>query len=117
MQLSTVDGQSLGLPTQSLEAYDYFLRGRKLSRRSRIGPATAANHFERAPARPKFHGPTLRWVAHTDAFWFLAICDQTSEMARKAIDRALGSSRINRPRKRARELLLARQAGLPGRAR
>jgi TolB-like protein/Flp pilus assembly protein TadD len=94
VQLSTVDAQSLAaIPTENLEAYDYFLRGREAMRGTRGSDLlTAANHFERATQLdPKFaRAFAALGVAHTDAFWFLAdLRPARLEMARKAIDKAL----------------------------
>ena len=94
VQLSTVDAQSLAaIPTQNLEAYDYFLRGREAMRGTRGSDMLiAANHFQRATELdPRFaRAYAALGVAHTDAFWFLAdLRPARLEMARKAIDRAL----------------------------
>jgi TolB-like protein/tetratricopeptide (TPR) repeat protein len=94
VQLSASDEQSLAsIPTENLEAYDYFLRGREAMRGARGSDMlAAASHFERATELdPKFtRAFAALGVAHTDAFWFLA--DQSParlQMARKAIDRAM----------------------------
>jgi serine/threonine protein kinase/tetratricopeptide (TPR) repeat protein len=94
VQLSAVDARSLAaIPTENLEAYDYYLRGQEAYRGAHGSDLlTAANHFERATKLdPKFaRAHAALGVAHTDAFWFLAdLRPERLEMARKAIDRAL----------------------------
>jgi eukaryotic-like serine/threonine-protein kinase len=94
VQLSAVDAQSLAaIPTENLEAYDYFLRGRQAMRGTRGSDMlAAANLFERATQLdPKFaRAYAALGVAHTDAFWFLAdLRPERLEKAREAIDNAL----------------------------
>jgi TolB-like protein/Tfp pilus assembly protein PilF len=94
VQLSAGDARSLAaIPTENLEAYDYYLRGREAMRGTRGSDMlAAANQLQRATQLdPKFaRAFAALGVAHTDAFWFLA--DQSParlQMARKAIDRAM----------------------------
>jgi len=94
VQLSAGDAQKLAaIPTNNLEAYDYYLRGKEALRGSRGSDMiVAANHFERATQLdPGFaQAYAALGVAHTDAVWFLAdLSPARLQTARKAIDRAL----------------------------
>jgi serine/threonine protein kinase/tetratricopeptide (TPR) repeat protein len=94
VQLSAGDAQKLAaIPTNNLEAYDYYLRGKEALRGSRGSDmVVAANHFERATQLdPGFaQAYAALGLAHTDALWFLAdLSPARLQMARKAIDRAL----------------------------
>jgi serine/threonine protein kinase/tetratricopeptide (TPR) repeat protein len=94
LQLSAGDAQSLAaIPTDNLEAYDYYLRGRESMRGTRGSDMLdAAKNFERATQLdPKFaRAFAALGLAHTDAVWFLAdLRPARLVMARKAIDRAM----------------------------
>ena len=94
VQLSAGDAQRLAaIPTNSLEAYDYYLRGKEALRGSRGSDMMlAANHFDRATQLdPGFaQAYAALGVAHTDAVWFLAdLSPGRLQLARTAIDRAL----------------------------
>ena len=94
VQLSAGDAKKLAaIPTDNIEAYDFYLRGKEALRGSRGSDmVVAANHFERATLLdPAFtQAYAALGVAHTDALWFLADLSSTRlQKARKAIDRAL----------------------------
>jgi serine/threonine-protein kinase len=94
VHLTAHDAQTLAaIPTENLEAYDYYLRGKEAMRGSRgRDMLAAADHFERATQLdPRFSlAYAALGVAHTDALWFLAdLRPVRLQMARKAIDRAL----------------------------
>jgi serine/threonine-protein kinase len=94
LQLSVREEQMLtAIPTDNLEAYDYYLRGRQAMRGSRGSDMlTAANHFERATQLDSKFARAFAalGVAHTDAVWFLAdLKPSRLQKAKAAIDRAL----------------------------
>ena len=94
LQLSVGEERTLAaIPTDNIDAYDYYLRGRQAMRGSRGSDIlVAANHFEHATQLdPQFaRAFAALGVAHTDAVWFLAdLRPVRMEMARKAIDKAL----------------------------
>jgi TolB-like protein/Tfp pilus assembly protein PilF len=94
LQLSVGEEQMLtAIPTDNLEAYDFYLRGRQAMRGNRGSDMlTAANHFERATQLdPQFaRAFAALGVAHTDAVWFLAdLRPSRLQRAKAAIDRAM----------------------------
>ena len=94
VQLSAGDAKRLAtIPTDNIEAYDFYLRGKEALRGSRGSDMiVAANHLERATQLdPGFtQAYAALGVAHTDALWFLADLSPTRlQKARKAIDQAL----------------------------
>jgi TolB-like protein/tetratricopeptide (TPR) repeat protein len=94
VQLSAGDARKLAaIPTDNIEAYDFYLRGKEALRGSRGSDMiVAANHFEKATQLdPGFaQAFAALGVAHTDALWFLAdLSPARLQKARKAIDQAL----------------------------
>ena len=81
------------MPTTSLEAYDYYLRGRDLNRRTwtESNLRAAIQMFEQAVARDSNFADAYAWLsyAHTDALWLAALGADHLEQARQAAERAL----------------------------
>jgi len=88
--------QQLGIssiPTKSLEAYDYYLRGRTFAR----GPWLASNNraamelLQRAVERDSTFALAYAWLSfsHTEAHWLHSMGARHLELAKEAADQAL----------------------------